>query len=153
MVIVFPLNFRPLFVCLVCLVASAQFFLNGLSRRWRVSHGKRQHFIHQISATGFLLSLFRCGPWLKSVQSCCGPPLRPQRPPHAALTGVGFSESKRFHLHLPGSASSPPSAILYQGNFKKKSSWLNTDMHEDLVFVDSWNCVFDQFVTLDLGLF
>lgn len=101
----------------------------------------------------FSRSLFRCGPWLKSVQSYCGRPLRPQRPHHAALTGVGFSESKRFHLHLPGSASSPPSAILYKGNFQEKSSWLKTDMHEDLVFVDSWNCVFDQFVILDLGLF
>lgn len=85
-------------------------------------------------------SLFRCGPWLKSVQSYCGPPLRPQRPHHAALTGVGFSQSKRFHLHLPGSVSSPPSAILYKGNFKKKSSWLKTDLHEDLVLVDSSVC-------------
>lgn len=98
-------------------------------------------------------SLFRCGPWLKSVQSYCGPPLRPQRPHHTALTGVGFSESKRFHLHLPGSVSSPPSAMLYKGNFKIIQFIKDIDIHEDLVFVDSWNCVFDHFVTLDFGLF
>lgn len=88
MVIAFSSNFRPLFA-----PSSVWLPLNSVFRIVCLKDGESVMGEDNISsikypATGFLLSLVRCCPWLKSVRSYCGLPLRPQRPRHAALTGV-----------------------------------------------------------------